>query len=64
MQLLKRLNELLNVPFEDWPSHGINLAAVSANADGRVNSGITRKGKVYFYRKWDSSFTTSSFVLG
>ena len=62
--MLKLLNELLEVSFEEWHKRGLRLAAVSANADGRVNSGILKKGKIYFYRKWDKSFTSSTFVLG
>lgn len=58
-----KLNKLLNVPFEQWYQHGIRLKAVSANADGIVNSGILKNG-VYFYRKWSNDFTESFFVLG
>lgn len=50
------LNKLLNVPFEQWRSHGVSLAAVSANANGMVNSGlirISKKGRKYFYRSGD-----------
>lgn len=65
--ILSKLNELKAVPFEQWPSRGIKLGAVSANADGIVNSGILKgrgvKG-VYFYRKWSKGFETSEFVLG
>lgn len=53
------LRELNNVPFEKWP---IKLKAVSANADGRVNSGITQSG-VYFFRKWSADFQTSELVV-
>lgn len=61
--LIKKLNTLSKVPFERWPSHGVKLKAVSANAGGIVNSGITSSG-VYFYRKWTADFSQSSFVLG
>ena len=61
MPLLNRLNSLKDVPFEKWPSHGIKLKAVSANADGRVNSGLT--GNFYFYRVWSCNFTKSQFQV-
>jgi hypothetical protein len=50
------LNKLLNVPFEKWHEHGVRLAAVSANANGIVNSGlirISKKGRKHFYRSGD-----------
>lgn len=58
-----KLNQLLEVPFELWRSYGLRLKAVSANADGRVNSGILSNG-IYFYRKWEPGFQLSSFVIG
>lgn len=56
------LNKLLNVEFEQWPKHGVRLHAVSANANGKVNSGITSNG-TYFYRKWSPGFKSSEFVI-
>lgn len=47
-----KLNTLLNIPFEQWPKHGVKLGAVSANANGKVNSGICRDG-TYFYRVYE-----------
>lgn len=46
------LNSLVGVPFEKWHLSGIRLKAVSACADGLVNSGILASGQ-YFYRKRD-----------
>lgn len=65
--MIRDLNALLDVPFEQWPRHGFRLRAVSANADGKVNSGVLSSGQ-YFYRKWEmveGRFTgRSSFVTG
>lgn len=47
--LLKKLNQLIDKPFEIWGLHGINLRAVSATSDGIVFSGIT-SDKTYFCR--------------
>ena len=58
--LLIKLNSLSSIPFEEWRSHGVSLRAVSANANGIVESGITSKG-VYFYRRWNTG--KSEFVL-
>lgn len=64
--LLKKLNTLLDVPFERWSENGISLKAVSANANGIVQSGIL-KDKTYFFRKHefiDGAFTGKAwFVL-
>lgn len=57
--VLVTLNTLLDQPFEQWP---LRLKAVSANSDGRVNSGILKDG-TYFYRKWSNVFTVSEFVI-
>lgn len=57
-----KLNTLKNIPFEQWPSHGVRLQAVSANGDGIVNSGITSCG-TYFFRKWTKNFETSEFEI-
>jgi hypothetical protein len=47
-----KLRSLDTIPFEEWLEHGVSLRAVSANGDGRVNSGILRNGQ-YFYRVWE-----------
>ena len=47
-----KLRSLDAIPFEEWSKHGVSLRAVSANGDGRVNSGILRNGQ-YFYRVWE-----------
>ena len=52
-----KLNDLKDIPFERWPEYGVVLKAVSANASGIVNSGITNKG-IYFFRDKDSNFQT------
>lgn len=44
------LNSLAAVEFEQWHKHGVFFRAVSANANGRVNSGILKDSR-YFYRK-------------
>lgn len=44
----QRIDKLIHVAFEQWPKHGIRLLAVSANANGAVNSGLTKQ--FYFYR--------------
>lgn len=49
---LNRLNTLMQIPFEKWNNHGVGLMAVSANAEGLVNSGILSSGE-YFYKCWD-----------
>lgn len=59
---IKTLNSLKDVPKEQWAQHGVFLSAVSANADGEVNSGILRTGQ-YFFRKWSAGFTESHFVF-
>jgi len=46
-----KLNSLKDVQFEDWHKHGVKLKAVSANSNGRVNSGILKDGRC-FYRIW------------
>jgi hypothetical protein len=48
------INSLLFVPFEDWPKHGIHLRAVSANADGHVNSGLIGGRSRYLRNRWIS----------
>ena len=57
--ITQKLNSLKNIAFEQWSKHGIKLKAVSANADGLVNSGITKQG-IYFFRKWEGN--NSEFV--
>lgn len=49
----QKLNTLLTVPLEQWHAHGVALAAVSANADGMVVSGITKRTRQYFFKRWD-----------
>ena len=56
------LNSLKSVPFEKWPEHIVSLRAVSANADGMVNSGLLQNGR-YFWRKWYRGGEVSEFVL-
>jgi hypothetical protein len=53
-KITQKLNQLKDIAFEQWPKHGIKLKAVSANANGLVNSGITKCG-VYFFRKWEGN---------
>jgi len=57
-----KLNTLKATPFEKWPEHGISLQAVSANADGIVNSGITSCG-TYFFRVWSNNWSNSEFQV-
>jgi len=52
--ITQKLNSLKDIASEQWPKHGIKLRAVSANANGFVNSGITKRG-VYFFRKWEGN---------
>ena len=44
----RMLKEWDRLPFEQWPTR---LKAVSANANGIVNSGILSDGR-YFSRQW------------
>jgi hypothetical protein len=55
---IEKINQLADVPFEQWPNHGIKLTAVSANANGIVNSGILANGQ-YFYRKWECKYSSA-----
>ena len=57
--ITQKLNTLKDIAFEQWHKHGIKMRAVSANANGLVNSGITSSG-VYFFRKWEGNY--SEFV--
>jgi hypothetical protein len=59
---LAKLNSLKDINFEAWPKHGVKLRAVSANADGSVNSGILADGR-YFHRVWSDNFKRSEFKL-
>jgi hypothetical protein len=61
---IEKLNSLLNAPLEEWLQNGVPLCAASANSRGQVNSGITRKGRKYFFRKWSNNFSESQFVFG
>lgn len=54
-QFTQQVNQLINTPFEQWPIH---LKAVSANANGRVNSFLT--SKYYGYRKHE--FVNGAFT--
>ena len=58
-----KLNDLKDIPFERWPEYGVVLKAVSANASGIVNSGITNKG-IYFFRSWSKDYKDSHFQIG
>jgi len=64
---LKQLDKLIDVPFEQWPKHGVRLKAVSANANGIVTSGILLDG-TYFYRQQMHDYIkdcdASHFVIG
>ena len=60
---LDDLNSLKDIPFEKWPSHRVDLSAVSAGANGLVSSGILRDGR-YFTLKHYDNFTRSAFVWG
>lgn len=61
---IEKLNTLKDTPLEQWLENGVSLKAASANAHGKVNSGITRKGNIYFFRKYSDNFSKSEFVLG
>lgn len=50
VQTMDKIKEMLDTPMEKWAEQGVVLKAVSANADGRVNSGITKDG-IYFWRR-------------
>lgn len=62
--LLAKLNALIDVKAGEWFERGMDLRAYSSGGTLLVNSGITTKGRVYFYRKWSKDFSTSTFVIG
>lgn len=60
--MIDKLNQLINVPMEQWHKRGVDLKAVSANANGRVNSGLVGPSRIHFYRV--GSGDKSRFKLG
>ena len=58
---IDELNKYLDVPFEKWP---IKLSAVSANANGIVQSGILSTGQYFTRKDFNNTVPTSKFVWG
>jgi hypothetical protein len=56
---IEQLNNLRDIPMEEWYSSGISLAACSANSHGTVSGGILAKNRKYF--SWDYSKKTYVF---